>query len=77
MQFKDLTENQKESIRELFAETHTDKICDTVEVDDNGELISAGYTCTKPGCNCVGGWEAKTGKVPYGSTYTIRAEDVK
>jgi len=49
MKFKDLTENQKESIRELFFEKYPDKVCDTVEVDDNGELINVGYKCTKPG----------------------------
>lgn len=76
MKFSDLTENQKESVRELFAETYPDKVCDEVEVDENGALINVGYTCTKSGCNCVGGWMATTGNVPYGQTFTIKAKDV-
>ncbi len=76
MKFSDLTESQKESIRELFDEPHTGKVCDEVEVDDNGDIINVGYRCTKPGCNCNTGWIDSTGNVAYGQTYTIKASEI-
>lgn len=77
MKFSELTESQKESIRELFAEQHTGKVCDEVEVDETGALIRVGYTCTKQNCNCVGGWFDSTGNRPYGQTFTIKASKVQ
>lgn len=32
------------------------KVMDEIGYDEDGFPVAWGYTCTKPGCNCVGSW---------------------
>ena len=53
-----ITKQQATSIlAEMEERTHPgNKVCDEVEVDENANVTSFGYTCDKEGCNCTGGW---------------------
>lgn len=32
------------------------KVLDEIGYDEYGHPVAYGFTCTKPGCNCTGGW---------------------
>ncbi len=44
---------------------------DEIEIDETNEVIAVGHRCTKPNCNCVGGWWQKTGVSPIGKTIIV------
>ena len=71
-----LSELPSEKAQELLAEFQPDNgnsEVDELQIDSKFRVIAYGHRCTKPDCNCVGGWWEKTGTHPIGETFTVQA----
>ncbi len=65
-----LSNDVVESILNDFTEDDGEKEIDQLKVDEDGKVVSFGFNCTKPGCNCTGGWWTDIAQ-PLGNTFIV------
>jgi len=73
MKLAELPEGVAEKLALEFRPDNGSSEIDEIEIDETNEVIAVGHRCTKPSCNCVGGWWEQTGVRPIGRTVIVSA----
>ena len=73
MRLSELPADVAEKLALEFRPDNGSSEIDEIEIDKTNRVIAYGHRCTKPDCNCVGGWWEKTGTHPIGETFTVQA----
>jgi hypothetical protein len=73
MRLSELPADVREKIEFEFRTDNGSSEIDEIEIDETNEVIAVGHRCTKPSCNCVGGWWEQTGVRPIGRTVIVSA----
>lgn len=73
MELQNLPAEAQDRLRLEFRPDNGSSEIDEIEIDETYEVIAVGHRCTRPGCNCVGGWWEQTGVRPIGKTIILSA----
>ena len=57
-----ISQEKLAEIASHFLPDNGSSVVDELEVSPSGDVVAIGHTCTKKGCQCVGGWWEKTGE---------------